>query len=167
MQFGKAFQRLLIKGIFSMKNNLLLLKPWTAPKIWKLWHTRIFSVHFAYPDCLWRCVSHWLQRDAWRNVGGHDMEHCHAVHGGCCLYPCQQCPQFNASYPSFFVQLWWDAYGDSLTQECKARGPFTNLPRSKGLWKSSALLSAWQQAGYTEDNNLRPWAKGMLWPLQD
>lgn len=57
-----------------MENDLLLLKPWTAPKIWKLGYSRILSVHVAHPNCLWRYISHWLQRGVWSNVGGHDTD---------------------------------------------------------------------------------------------
>lgn len=55
-----------------MENNLLLLKPWTTPNIQKLAHTRVLSGHVVHPDYLWRCVSDWLQRGAWRNLGGGD-----------------------------------------------------------------------------------------------
>lgn len=52
---------------------MLLLKPWTALKIWKLGYTSILSVQ---PKSLQRCVaSHCergssLQRGTWGNAGG-------------------------------------------------------------------------------------------------
>lgn len=145
-----------------MENNLLLLKPWSALKIWKLGHSRILSVHVAHPECLWRCVSHWLQRGVWSNVGGHDTDQGEepmgsttnnlrqSTGGAVCTHASSVLnitPVSSFSFDGMGMETVWDS-GAKL----RARSQICQRARDCG----KALLSAWQQVGYIEDNILCP-----------
>lgn len=125
-----------------MENNLLLLKPWTAPKIWKSGHPRILAVHVAHPDYLWRCVSHCLQGGAWRNGDGHDMDQgeepmgittstLRQSTGGPACIPASRVlnltPVSSFSFDGMGMETVWDS-------DAKLRVWSMNLPGSQGWW---------------------------------
>lgn len=123
-----------------MENNLLLFKPWTAPKIWKLGRPRILTVHVAHPDCLWRCISHWLQGGAWRNVGdmGQGKEPMGIAPntfrqstGGTACTPTSRVlnltPVSSFTFGGMGMETVWGS-------GAKLRVWSMNLPRSQGLW---------------------------------
>lgn len=99
----------------------------------------------AHPDCLWGCVSHWLQRGAWRNVGGHDTDQGEEPAGittntfrqsteGAACTPASSVlnltpvtPISSFSFDGRGMEMVWDS-GATVGVR------FTNLPRSEGLW---------------------------------
>lgn len=102
-------------------------------------------MHVAHPDGLWGCVSHWLQRGAWGNVGGHDTEQGEkpvgiaantfrqSTEGAACtpassvLNLTPVTPVSSFSFDGMGMETVWDS-------GAKLRVRFTNLLRSEGLW---------------------------------